>query len=84
MLRHTHERLYWRYWPQWAVREGDWKLIGVKDHAKLFNVAEDAGEKKDLSAERPEVVKEMAEELRGIVGASRRGGGAGDGGGGGE
>jgi arylsulfatase A-like enzyme len=54
-----HDVLYWRYSPQWAIREGDWKLIGLKDHVKLFNLAEDVGEKKDLAAERPDVVKRL-------------------------
>jgi arylsulfatase A-like enzyme len=52
----VHERLFWRYSPQWAVREGDWKLMGLGGRAKLFDVSKDPGEKRDLAAERPEVV----------------------------
>lgn len=54
-----HDRLFWRYWPQWAVREGDWKLIGLNDRAKLFNLSQDVGEKHDLSAEHPDIVKRL-------------------------
>ena len=55
----VHERLYWRYAPQWAVREGDWKVMGLGDRAKLFNVVQDPGEKTDRSAEHPDVVKRL-------------------------
>jgi len=57
--------------PQWAVREGDWKLIGNprdtsggklsgKD-AKLYlvNLSEDIGEKKSVAVEHPDVVRRL-------------------------
>jgi len=58
-----HDVLYWRFGQQWAIRKGDWKLCanridGVKD-VKLFNLKEDIGESKDLSAQEPEKVKEL-------------------------
>jgi arylsulfatase A-like enzyme len=58
-----HETLYWRFGDQWAIRKGDWKLVastvdGVKN-PKLFNLKDDVGEAKDLTAEHPEKVKEM-------------------------
>lgn len=57
--------------PQWAVREGDWKLlhnpIGDKvfgnendgDHLYLFNIREDVGEQKNLAAETADVVSRL-------------------------
>lgn len=56
---------------QWAVRQGDWKLIGnprdtsdegtLTESDKLFlvNLAEDVSEMKNLSAEYPDKVKNM-------------------------
>ena len=57
-----HESLFWRYGQQWAVRRGDWKLVASrpdKFEARLFNLADDIGEKNDLAAKHPEKVKEL-------------------------
>jgi arylsulfatase A-like enzyme len=69
-----HESLYWRFGPQWAIRQGDWKLVQGFDYAAkeqgpvyeakvmppmLFNLADDIGEKKDLTTKEPERVKAM-------------------------
>lgn len=56
-----HDKLYWRFGQQTAIRAGDWKLVkgvGVND-AILVNLAEDLGETKDLSAAHPEKRKEL-------------------------
>lgn len=47
--------------PLEAVIKGDWKLIrGVRTgSARLFNLAEDPGETRDLSRERPEVREDL-------------------------
>jgi arylsulfatase A-like enzyme len=58
-----HETLYWRFGQQWAVRHGDWKLVAARPDNNLpmlFNLAEDIGESKDLSATHPEKVEELA------------------------
>jgi arylsulfatase A-like enzyme len=56
-----HSALYWRFGVQYAVRQGNWKL--VKPHIdmqpRLFNLANDIGEKHDLAAKHPERVKEL-------------------------
>ncbi len=47
-----HEALYWRFGAQWAIRKGDWKLVASRPdnfETKLFNLADDIGEAKDLS-----------------------------------
>jgi arylsulfatase A-like enzyme len=67
-----HEALYWRLGPQMAIRAGDWKLVrydptadgmsrkgGGATVAKLYNLADDVGEAKDLAAAMPERVKEL-------------------------
>src|SRR5690606_32904179 len=69
-----HETFIWqsggnKQGPQWAVREGDWKLlhnpVGDKlfdddgDRVYLFNLREDVGEKKNLAAEHADVVKRL-------------------------
>jgi arylsulfatase A-like enzyme len=61
--------------PQWAVRRGDWKLIGnprdtsepdrklplhpQRDARFLVNLSQDIGETKNLAADHPDVVAEM-------------------------
>lgn len=56
-----HETLFWRYGGQLAVRRGDWKLLrqGARDEFQLFNLPQDAGEMRNLAAERPELVREL-------------------------
>jgi arylsulfatase A len=66
-----HDVLHWQVGQQWAVRQGDWKLIGnPKDTSnkgplgpndKLFlaNLADDVGEMQNRAAERPELVERL-------------------------
>lgn len=62
-----HPALFWRYGEQMAVHAGDWKLTRALDAAAtppalktgLFNLAQDPGEQKDLSAEQPAKLKEL-------------------------
>jgi len=57
-----HEKLYWRFGEQWAIRKGDWKLVAsaVDDNQpRLINLKDDISEAKDLSAAMPEKVKEL-------------------------
>jgi arylsulfatase A-like enzyme len=55
-----HHTLYWRFGQQMAIRRGDWKLVRYDDTGtKLYNLASDIGESKDLAAEQPEKVKEL-------------------------
>ncbi len=44
-----HERLFWRFGRQWAMREGDWKLMSMGGAPELYNLRADIGEQKDLS-----------------------------------
>ncbi len=57
-----HETLYWRFGAQWAIRKGDWKLVVSrfdKLQPRLINLADDIAEAKDLSDQKPELVKEL-------------------------
>ena len=57
-----HQSLYWRFGPQWAIRDGDMKLVvskGGSGKPELYNLAADIGESKDLAAAEPAKVKEL-------------------------
>jgi arylsulfatase A-like enzyme len=59
-----HETLFWRFGEQWAIRKGDWKLVASRidgKEPKLFNLAQDIGEAKDLSSANPAKYKELLE-----------------------
>lgn len=44
---------------EWAVRSGDWKLIGIREQKELFNLANDPSEKTNLATKHPEKVAEL-------------------------
>jgi len=56
-----HEALYWRNWSTgiWAVREGQYKLIGIHNKVELYNLDNDLSETRDLAGEMPEVVTRL-------------------------
>ena len=59
-----HDRLYWRLGVEGAVRRGDWKLVRYAFRPPgLYDLAADPGERRDLSAERPDLVRELFAEL---------------------
>jgi arylsulfatase A-like enzyme len=53
--------LYWRFGVQYAIREGDWKLVKASKGMApmLVNLAADMGEQTDLAATQPEKAKEL-------------------------
>jgi arylsulfatase A-like enzyme len=55
--------------PSSIIRRGDWKLIHYYEDGReeLYNLAEDTGETNDLSATRPDKVKELQLELFGYL-----------------
>ncbi len=62
-----HEALYWRFGPQKAIRQGNWKLVDWRDFEtkknsgwQLYDLDQDIGEKNDLAAAQPEMVKRLA------------------------
>jgi arylsulfatase A-like enzyme len=70
-----HDHLYWLLGngkgAQWAVRKGDWKLLGNpkdgrnpdaitdQDHLFLVNLSEDIGESHNLAEKHPEKIAEL-------------------------
>jgi arylsulfatase A-like enzyme len=55
---------FWRSAPgsnrtQQAVRQGDWKLVVDANHLLLFNLRDDIGERRDLTAQRPDIVRRL-------------------------
>lgn len=64
--RQPHDSLCWEYGPQWAIREGQWKLtcaFPIRDAKTpilgLYDLSHDIGESHDLSAAQPERVKQL-------------------------
>ena len=55
------EALYWRFGVQYAVRQGDWKLVkaGKDLPPMLCNLAKDPGEQTDLTAQEPDKAKAL-------------------------
>ncbi|MEO6244244.1 MAG: sulfatase-like hydrolase/transferase [Opitutaceae bacterium] len=67
-----HDALYWRFGEQMAIRRGDWKLVRYDTNAetntggrqpvsaaKLYNLAADIHEDRDLAAANPDRVREL-------------------------
>ncbi|MEX2261002.1 MAG: sulfatase-like hydrolase/transferase [Bryobacteraceae bacterium] len=60
-----HEALFWRAGQARAVRQGPWKLLEFGErYSKLYNLTSDIGEKTDVSARHPEVVKRLRDAWR--------------------
>jgi arylsulfatase A-like enzyme/CubicO group peptidase (beta-lactamase class C family) len=57
--------IYWRLNEMWAVRDGDWKVVKDRGIAgpKLFDLAKDPNEKKDLAGTDAVKVKELTEKF---------------------
>jgi arylsulfatase A-like enzyme len=59
-----HDLLFWRYGPNIAVRQGNWKLVRQGSPAfQLFDLAKDTAEERDLAAQQPEVSARLRSEL---------------------
>ena len=57
-----HDKLFWRFGQQWAVRQDDWKLVvarGGSMKPELYNLAEDISESKNLAAEKPDILAKL-------------------------
>ncbi len=53
--------LYWRFGVQYALRQGDWKIVkaALDMPPMLVNLAKDPGEQTDLSAQYPEKMSDL-------------------------
>ena len=58
-----HEKLFWEWAGNRAVREGDWKVVYSKgdDQWQLFNLAEDRCETTNLAQEDPELTGRLSD-----------------------
>jgi arylsulfatase A-like enzyme len=55
-----HETLYWRFTPQWAIRDGDYKLMHTRDGVtRLFDLSKDLEERNDLVISAPDIAKRL-------------------------
>jgi arylsulfatase A-like enzyme len=56
-----HEALYWRFGPQYAIRQGQWKLAKphIDSQPLLFDLSADIGEQHDVAEAHPERVKAL-------------------------
>jgi len=55
-----HKVMHWQWQSRWAVRQGDWKLIGRGDKAEeLVSLAGDEPERQNFIKERPELVDRL-------------------------
>jgi len=55
-----HERLYWRFGPQWAIRQGNHKLVKAENKpAQLFDLSTDIGETRDLKSAEPKIAADL-------------------------
>lgn len=61
--REPHEALYWRRGVAAAMREGNWKLIRVKENVLLFDLSKDLSETINLAFKHPGKTKEMLAKL---------------------
>jgi arylsulfatase A-like enzyme len=43
----------------WAVRSGDWKLVGEKGRLSLFDLSRDVSESNDLASQQPDKIAEL-------------------------
>jgi len=57
-----HKVLHWQWQDQWAVREGDWKLIGRGNRgAELVNLAGEDPERENFLKKRPEIAEHLTQ-----------------------
>ena len=47
------------YYENEGIRRGDWKLVKKGSRSELYDLSKDPGERKDLSRNHPELVKEL-------------------------
>jgi arylsulfatase A-like enzyme len=58
-----HSTLFWRFGEQQAIRKGNYKLLRLRSGEEhLFDLGSDIGEKQDLLAQKPEVLKELRDD----------------------
>ncbi len=59
-----HDNLFWSTGGekgQWAIRSGDWKLVGTRDQLELFNLADDPAETNNRARQQPQKVADLTQ-----------------------
>lgn len=54
-----HKVMHWQWRDNWAVREGDWKLISTGDNLFLGSLADEQPEETNHAEEKPDVVERL-------------------------
>ncbi len=54
-----HRVMHWQWSKNWAVREGEWKLISTGKNLFLGNLSEDRPEEKNHAADQPQIVQRL-------------------------
>jgi len=54
-----HKQLFWDFKTDGAFREGDWKIVKIRNKWFLYNLANDISEEKNLSKQEPEKFKDL-------------------------
>lgn len=63
--RSQPRRLYWRFWNQAAIREGDWKYLRVGSEREfLFELAQDPQERVNRLSEQPQLAERLKQQLQ--------------------
>jgi arylsulfatase B len=55
-----HDYLFWRQGPNWAVRQGNWKLIHAAGRNWLYNLTDDLGEVNNIAEQHPDIIKRLS------------------------
>ena len=60
-----HKNLYWRWFNNWAIRRGKWKLV-IVDHNKrfLYDLSKDKGETTNLRGSNPDIYNSLLTDLK--------------------
>jgi hypothetical protein len=57
----ARKEMFWQYKGDKAARVGQWKWVDSARGKGLFDLAADIGEKRDLSAERPDMLRALSD-----------------------
>lgn len=57
-----HPHLYWSTGGEkgeWAIRSGNWKLMGIRDQRELYHLGKDPAEENNLALQHPDKINEL-------------------------
>ena len=59
-----HETLYWRQSPNWAIRDGEYKLIHAGGINWLYDLSKDVGEVENIAKKSPHIVEALTDKYK--------------------